>query len=610
MFSQLKLGQQATMILSLCMVLQIGMIMLLVLMDRQAALETRRAVHAQTIIEHLTKASNLWSKLAVAAGRVLTYPDLNESPASKLIKDLHAEYRELSDLLQNYPEDLADVQKLRLDSDAGLELLSKAKDAWFYQDKLRYHRYLREVAQVLDGCTERSNNLIDRFCENQRLAHESQIKQGERNRLGIFLCVSVNVCLMFILAWLFISNIAHRLEHIARNSVLLAIGKPLESRLSGNDEIAQLDGSFHTMASLLNEAAAKERALINNARDMICELDADGVLVQTNPAATLLLGHGPDDLRGRVLISLVIPEDRERVLQALTKIAHGDSQQDTSDTFECTMLTKLGESVVVSFSAYWSAQTKSLFCVLHDVTQHRQIERMKRQFIAMMTHDLRSPLTAIGNTLQLLSAGVYSAETETGQMRINEAEMNINRMLRLISDLLEREKFDVSQLTLEIEKVALETVVNESVGSVRAYAEQQKLNLESACGDITLDVDRTRLVQVVVNLLANAIKFSPAGSKVSVTGAVDGDEAVITVSDSGVGISPEEQQTIFEPYKQAKSAGGRTRLEGTGLGLTICKSIVEAHHGKIGVISEEQKGSSFWIRLPLVQAQIKVLQHK
>jgi signal transduction histidine kinase len=239
-----------------------------------------------------------------------------------------------------------------------------------------------------------------------------------------------------------------------------------------------------------------------------------------------------------------------------------------------------------------------------NVTKRHELQRLKRQFLAMIAHDLRSPLTAISGTLELIARKFYDPDTEHGQAGIRSASMNIDRMLRLISDLLEMEKFDATNLSLDIAKVNIRSIIDEALDSVRGTAEHSQVSLQKHLIDTELDADKLRMVQVLVNLLSNAIKYSPPNSTVSVNGRPEGRWVVVEVTDSGPGISEADQEMIFEPYKQAKVQAGERSMEGTGLGLTICKSLVEAHRGRIGVVNAEPSGSTFWIRIPIKQSDM------
>jgi signal transduction histidine kinase len=231
----------------------------------------------------------------------------------------------------------------------------------------------------------------------------------------------------------------------------------------------------------------------------------------------------------------------------------------------------------------------------------QEIERLKQEFVSMVSHDLRSPLTSLQVTLDLLGDGTYGQLNETGQKRIEAASKSAVRLIGLINDLLDLEKMESGMMNLEIEAVRVTDLFEQAIAGVCGFAEQQGVILDQCPSNTIIKGDSERLVQVVVNLLSNAIKFSPAGSKIylkeeSTTNSM----CRISVVDGGRGIPEAFRKQIFERFRQVKESDGQ-RKKGTGLGLPICKAIVQLHGGEIGVESQEGKGSTFWFSVPLAE---------
>jgi signal transduction histidine kinase len=238
----------------------------------------------------------------------------------------------------------------------------------------------------------------------------------------------------------------------------------------------------------------------------------------------------------------------------------------------------------------------------------KEIERMKQEFVSMISHDLRTPLTSIQLFLGMLAKGKYGALNESGAKKADMADRNAVRLIGLINDLLDVEKMESGQLTLARSIVTVGGIIERSVDSVRAVAEQKGIQIKvETLEDLSVDADADRLVQVLVNLLGNAVKFSPDGAAITVKVAEVDSHVEISVIDFGRGIPEELKQTIFERFKQA-DASDATEKKGTGLGLAICKAIVEQHGGTIGVESELGKGSRFWFSLPKVTVTAPVSQ--
>jgi len=233
--------------------------------------------------------------------------------------------------------------------------------------------------------------------------------------------------------------------------------------------------------------------------------------------------------------------------------------------------------------------------------KEREIERLKREFVSMVSHDLRTPLTSVQGTLALFSRGVYGEVPHQGRLRLASAEQSTRRLIKLVNDLLEIEKLETGNLLMHKEEVSAADMIERAVESVRGFAEQHNVSLQATSCDQKFDADGDRIVQVLVNLLSNAVKFSPAGSMVTLKASANDRDLEFRASDQGRGIPASEREAIFERFRQVELADGREK-GGTGLGLAICKAIVVQHGGQIGVDSEEGKGSTFWFTIPIQQA--------
>ncbi|MGH9554010.1 MAG: sensor histidine kinase, partial [Terriglobales bacterium] len=230
----------------------------------------------------------------------------------------------------------------------------------------------------------------------------------------------------------------------------------------------------------------------------------------------------------------------------------------------------------------------------------RAAEREKQEFVSMISHDLRTPLTSLQGTLALIAKGSYGALSQLGQTRVAKAETSLERLINLINELLEIERLEAGMVRLECRNVKIQNVIEQSIESISAFSEQHQVSITAQPVDATLNADPDRLVQVLVNLLSNAVKFSPGESAVHVAVEESSGWLKISVRDEGRGIPPQSQQAVFDRFKQVQDSDAQQH-SGAGLGLAISKSIVEAHHGEIGVISEVGKGSTFWFRLPLTE---------
>ncbi len=416
-----------------------------------------------------------------------------------------------------------------------------------------------------------------------------------RRQVKVILVIGLilSALISWTIVWIISRGLTNRLKVMTDNAWRLASSIPLNPVVSGTDEIAYLDRVFHSMQDALEESNHRERALLENAVDIICSIDAQGYFSSVSPASLQMLGYAPDELLGVNYLDFVIEENKLEAQQSIALIR----REQTATTFETCMLRKDGAAVDVLWSAQWLEREQSMFCIMHDISEQKDAERMKQEVVKMVTHDLKTPLTTIQIFLEMLQAGVVGQLTENGADLVTAADRNAERMLALIGDLLDIEKIKSGMMDLQIEQIPLATVFAESYQSVSALANEHHLFIDLQPSDIVAPVDSHRIVRVLVNLISNAIKFSPANGSIVVLAERTTDGVKISVTDQGRGIPAHMLSSIFEPFQQVQTSDAKQK-GGSGLGLAICKAIVELHGGTIGVQSEENKGSTFFFTLP------------
>lgn len=458
-------------------------------------------------------------------------------------------------------------------------------------------------ASTRDTLFQGLNELIDAKMvqkEKYNVLVETQARNFQ-TLMGIVLVGGALHVMLALFLWLtFSRDTADSFMVLMDNTRRLAIGQPLNPPIPGKGEIAHLDRVFQDMAQALETARRKERAIIENAIDVICSFDEDGKFVQMSPASEALFGYPAADMLGKSFDELIFTDDKKSTGEAIAAIKAGDGRGQ----FENRVRRKDGSLVDVLWAIQWSQAEELIFCVAHDITERKEIERMKQEFVAMVSHDLRTPLTSIQGFLTLLSTGMYGDLNKNGSDNLSIADANISRLIALINDLLDIEKMESGKLKMEMRDVEINDVFERSVGAVIGFADQQQIKLVSQDADLIAYADRDRLVQVVVNLISNAIKFSPKGGTVRLEAVKHDDYAEVRVIDQGRGVPADYRDVIFERFQQVKTTDA-TKKGGSGLGLAICKAIIEGHDGKIGVDSEEGKGSTFWFRIPLQAAVLR-----
>ncbi len=236
----------------------------------------------------------------------------------------------------------------------------------------------------------------------------------------------------------------------------------------------------------------------------------------------------------------------------------------------------------------------------------RESERAKDEFLSIVGHELRTPLTSIRGSLGLLDGGVLGELPEDAANMVAVAVLNTDRLVRLVNDILDVERMAAGRLLLEPAAVDAAELVSQSIQVLQASADAAGVNLRSEVDPMRVLADSDRLVQTLVNLLGNAIKFSTAGAVVTVAVTRERDMALFSVCDSGRGIPAERLESIFERFRQVDSSDAREK-GGAGLGLPIARAIVEQHGGRIWAESRERGGCTFRFTLPLARERSRGL---
>jgi PAS domain S-box-containing protein len=259
-------------------------------------------------------------------------------------------------------------------------------------------------------------------------------------------------------------------------------------------------------------------------------------------------------------------------------------------------------------NSYWMSATyipdfdaqgevKGFFSMVDDITERKEIERLKTEFISIASHEMRTPLTSIHGVIELLCAGRLGELSSTGQEMANMALRNSDRLVRLVNDILDLEKMTSGRDKIAKELCSSWELINQVVETLRPLAQEHQVTIETQQESLELWADRDRIVQTLTNLLSNAIKFSEAESKIWVTVERQQSDILFKVKDQGRGIPADKLNTIFERFQQVDASDSRKK-GGTGLGLAICRHIVEQHNGKIWAESVYGQGSTFCFTIP------------
>jgi two-component system phosphate regulon sensor histidine kinase PhoR len=340
---------------------------------------------------------------------------------------------------------------------------------------------------------------------------------------------------------------------------------------------------------------SKVRTIVHCMADGILVTDREGRIVLTNPAAGRMLGIETAASLAKPLREAV---GHEKLIEAVAGVVEPANPDVTTISQEL----QIGDSLIRAHTAAVKSEEGEVLgtvTVLEDMTYLLELDRMKGDFIAMVSHELRSPISAIVQNINLILDGLVGETTEKQRHLLSRAKERSKGLLDLIADLLEISKIEAGMTMQCKEPLRVEEVVRTVVELMEAEARAKGVSLTSRVDAHLPPVlgDKDNLEGVFTNLVGNAIKYTPKGGKIQIAVSPDGDYVKTMVQDTGIGISKEDLARIFDKFSRVKSEKTRG-IVGTGLGLSIVKNIVEAHLGSISVESEEGKGTTCTVLLP------------
>jgi PAS domain S-box-containing protein len=598
--SAFKLSYQGLLLVSILLLFELLFIGALYKLLDEAEVEAVREEHAKQVVAKATRLV----KVIFETGDFAEKYALTQDP--KMRANYQAGQKEAAEILPwlkaniHDPEELEPIQRVEETLLRGTKMTDYVVHLIDGGQLLKAAAYVHKKQQELQPVIKTLIPDLERLLDTQKKIEleTPNLQRAARDKAKFFLLVglTVNIIIALTLALFLFKRITSKIDLLVDNAKRLSAGAELNPKLKGRDEISVLDRVFHEMADFLKEeedvlrtSEARVRSIIEEMPVGLIILTESGALEFANPIVEKMFGYSPRQLIKRPLSDLFVTTDD------LDSILH----KAESKTVELTAVTK----EKVEFPIELSISPITLFvgerrlATVLDVTERSEIQRLRQAFVAMVSHELRTPLSSVRGFLTLLSIGAYgslSAEAATGAER---AENNVVRLIALINDLLDLEKMETGNLDMEPSDTLVSLVVGQSIDAVKQFAEEHEVVIEAPTADYSFYADPDRIVQVLVNLLANAIKYSPQASIVKIEVSQSSDKVEFRVIDTGRGIPENFKETIFERFQQVDSSDAKVR-GGTGLGLAICKSIIEQHQGTIGVTSEPGQGSVFWFTLP------------
>ncbi len=367
----------------------------------------------------------------------------------------------------------------------------------------------------------------------------------------------------------------------------------------GGDELAELTRALNETAAHLDRTIRsltdernRSAAILRSMAEGVVVISADQRILFSNQAFAHILGLDAAACEGRRPVEVVRQTD---LLEVIGQVLAGRE----SVRSEVVMGTVRPRSFAVTAAPVRADGTTGAVLVLHDISELRRLERVRRDFVANVSHEFKTPLTAIQGFAETLLAGALN-DRENRRRFLEIIRDHAQRLARLTDDLLKLALIEAGRLELEFQPVAVAELIESCIETTRIKAEQKQQTVEADCpaGLPAARGDRNRLAEVLLNLLDNAVQYTPEGGCIRMRARAADGNVVVTVSDTGIGIPLADQERIFERFYRVDAARSR-EVGGTGLGLAIAKHIVEAHGGRIWVESTVGQGSDFHFSIPV-----------
>ncbi len=577
----LRVSVQVVLLVIVPLALQVGLLAWMSNLQSEAEAQLKVAEHSKLLSDGITKLNAEQFATVSKMGRMQLFEATSMEEMDALIQRTREEYQVIDDLTKSEPDLNRNIISIESDQMNAFALAKRIKAS---DSELQRHLLWAQLGhQVQDVLYGRLSDLTHKYQQLARQSTEAQAQARMRFQQVALWGSGITMAITAVIGFALATSISLRLNRLIDNNVRLATNRPLHPEMSGNDEIAKIDHTFHNMAEALEDASQKERAVIDNARDLICSI-SKGKFTDVNPASFSLLGFTKDELYGTRVIDAIAESP-----DVAQNFVSGLRERNDIPTFEVRMRHKDGQIVDTLWSTQWSEKERSTFCVIHDMSERRAAERLRQEVVHMVTHDLRTPLTTLGHIFEIL---INRKDTETEERKghyLEVGERSVNRLALLVNDLLDMEKIRSGQMSIDFTACKLDRNFSVCFDSVAATAESKGITLKMHPTELTANGDADKIDRILINLVGNAIKFSPKDGVIDVTATAEGEMIKIAVKDQGKGIPADEIEKIFDRFHQAQG----TEEKGSGLGLTICRAFVELHGGSIWAESKVGEGTSF-----------------
>ncbi|GAA2913609.1 cell wall metabolism sensor histidine kinase WalK [Enterococcus pseudoavium] len=425
------------------------------------------------------------------------------------------------------------------------------------------------------------------------------------NTALIFFSASLIAGLISIVVALLVArSITKPIKEMQKQAIRIAQGDYSEKvDVQGHDELSQLAETFNKLSDRVEDAqdtmeAERNRldSVLTHMTDGVIATDRRGKVITINEMALSLLDTTSEQAIGQSILTLLDLDEEYTLRKLLETPEEILLERSKSDSAEDQLTLRSDFAMIRRESGFISG----LVVVIHDVTEQEKTAEERRQFVSNVSHELRTPLTSVRSYLEALEEGAWQDKNIAPEF-IHVTLGETDRMIRMINDLLNLSRMDSGVQQMELELVNFNELVGYALDRFDMMVNSQKKNYrivrEFTERDLWVEIDTDKIMQVIDNIMNNAIKYSPDGGKIEVHLIETHNNVVLSISDEGLGIPKKDLEKVFERFYRVDKARAR-KQGGTGLGLAISKEVMKAHQGQIWVESVEGKGSTFYISLP------------
>ncbi|RZL13044.1 MAG: PAS domain S-box protein, partial [Pedobacter sp.] len=338
-------------------------------------------------------------------------------------------------------------------------------------------------------------------------------------------------------------------------------------------------------------------AIVDSSDDAIISKDLDGIVTSWNNSAERLFGYTQDEIIGLSILKLIPPDRLQEEPEIISKLKSGQRVNH----FETKRLTKQGKLIDVSLTISPvinpSGNIIGISKIARDITDKKLGEQRKNDFIAIVSHELKTPLTSMRSYVQLALKKAKEREDTFTVSVLDRADNQTRKMTTMIQDFLNLSRLEDGKMSLNTTDFSLTELMNEIVEDTITLAPQHSISYDPAMNAF-INADREKICQVLTNLIGNSVKYSPEGTVITIKCIIEGGEVVFSVSDQGFGIAPADQLRLFERFYRV-SDERQHQVAGFGIGLYLVAEILKLHGSEIKVQSEVNQGSTFSFSLPV-----------